>query len=1175
MPAPRWITKPGDPDAAARLAADLRITPITAQILLHRGYASVESARRFLEAPFGELSDPATIVDLPAAADRLVRAVREEELLTVFGDYDADGVTATACLLRGLGALGARAAWYIPSRFTEGYGLNAAALERIRTAGSRLVVAVDCGVTAVDEIASARGAGQEIIVVDHHEPAAALPPALAVVDPKRTDVASPFRDYSAAGLAFQLLRAVCRQVGRPELPERVVDLAALGTIADVVPLVGDNRILARAGLARMQHAPTVGLAALIRAAGLSGEVTARHVAFSLAPRLNAAGRLGDAGTAVRLLLAEDPEEADEIATTLDRENRTRQQLCDQILTQAIEAVERDRLHDGPAIVLAGEGWHAGVIGIVASQLVERYYRPVVLMAVEGGFGKGSARSIEALHMVQALTDCADVLTRFGGHAMAAGLTIAAERIPEFTRRFAEAASARLRPDDLVPALMVDAEVSLTSVSAALAQEVSRLAPFGAGNPEPVLTARGLQAVSTRVMGDGLHLRLGVTDGHAYAEAVGFRLGDASELLAFTRARVDLAFAVAIDRWDGRERVQLIVRDLVTPGVDLEAVLADSRLLVDRLFARAGDYLGEGALGLEDAGTFYTKIVGVTFEGRQEIVRALVPGEALRLQREPTNPVDPHAIRVLTRLGQQVGFLSARVAARLAPSMDAGSRYAATVSQITGGPGADRDRSFGVNIFVQRLELPVDERDPGGTLRAAWKTLDLADLLDRLRIHLGRGRPFHRAQIEVIQAVAEGRRVLGVFGPGRGRMRVVGATVAVEVIRGRGPLVIAVPLRSQVERWYAHLAPLLAPVGIRCVKAHGALLFRQRQHLLEILTAGAADVVIGSMAFLGHAPPILRPALVLVEAEPRSDVAEVTQFVASLGEPRRAVFSARSEGWTGLDVLGDIFVRTNLRLVDRRNTPDRIAALREMARRERSLIFASTRQAAVETAAAMREQGVQAAYYHGGLPLRVREVLEQGFADGRIAPLIVADGFREESAPADLRQVAVAGLPRDRAELVEWIGCAGLDGRQAVATLLYDRDDLTAARLSLAEIHPAREVLSAIFRALRDRTATAGGAVWPDDALSAALDPVAPSRRSIGVGLDVLAEAGVIQREFDGERWRITLPEPGARRDLATSLRYTEGQREMQELAELGRLAFGPLPEILRAVAGRLREPAEG
>ena len=1174
IPESRWRIAPPSARTSA-LAAALGVLPVTAQVLINRGYGKAADARRFLDAPLGNLSDPVTLVDMSAAAGRLAAAIAAGELITIYGDYDADGVTATAVLTRGLGALGARTAWYVPSRFREGYGLNAAALERLRADGHRLIVAVDCGVTAVDEVAQAAAAGQEIIVVDHHEPLAELPAAIAVVDPKRADNRSAFREYSAAGLAFQLLRAVRRRVGEEAMPLEVIDLAALGTIADVVPLVDDNRILARAGLDRMAATPLTGIAALARVAGITGSVTARHVGFSLAPRLNAAGRLGDAGVAVRLLLTDDPAEADGIAATLDAENRARQELCQQIFAQAVERVEQEHLHEAPAIVVAGDGWHAGVVGIVASQLVERYYRPVVVMGVDGGIGKGSARSIEAFHMVDGLTACGDLLTRFGGHAMAAGLTIDAARIPEFSRRFVEAAGTRLHPDDLIPHVQVDAEVELSTLTEPLARQLQQLAPFGAGNPEPVLGARGLQAVSTRVMGDGVHLRLGVTDGRSFAEAVGFRLGDASELLAFTRARVDLAFSLSIDRWNEQERIQLIVRDMATPDVDLDAVLTDSRLLVDRLFARAADYLGDGALGLEDAFAFNTKVVGVTFEGRQQIVRRLTAGDVLALERQPDNPVDPHAVRVVNAGGEQVGYLSARVAARLAPSMDSGTRYSATVSQVTGGPGAAQgeDRSYGVNIFVQRLESAPEGLDPAASLPTAWQHLEAEELVERLRIHLRRWRPLRGVQLDAVRAILDGRPMLGVFGPGKGRLAVQELAAAAAAIHGSRPVVVVFPLRREVERWYERVGPRLARLGLRVVRAHGALFFRQRQRLLQMLSAGSADVVVATSAYFRHAPTTLRPALLLLDGGPAQEEEMIDIVRAAAGEVRCAGFVASAQSPQGVafrdaglrELIADTFLRTNVRLVDRRNSGDPVTLVSEPAARGgRTLAFTGSRPQAVETAARLREGGIHAAYYHTGIPLRVREVLEQAFADGKIAVLVAGDGLCEDAVPADERQVIIAGLPPNRSELAEWMGMAGLDGRQATVTLAYGREHLRQLEQSLAEEHPSRDVLASVFKAVRARGAQAA---WPDDTLAGALDGQISSRRTIGVALDVLAEAGVVLREFDGERWRLSLPEDSGRRDLSTSLRYTEGNKEVLEAVALDRFAFGPLPELLRAVAG--------
>jgi len=640
FPPTRWVLRPPDPQRAAPLARALGLSLPAAQVLLHRRLTDPAAAERFLRADLGDLSDPEVLLDLPRAATRILQALRRGERVIVYGDYDADGVTATAILVRGLRSLGVEVAFFVPRRQVEGYGLSSQAIAGLGAPG--VLVAVDCGITAVEEVGFAASRGFEVIVLDHHEPGDVLPGAWAVVAPTRADqpAVTPF---ASCGLAYQVVRAVWRQAGQRREPEELVDLAAVGTLADVVPLVGDNRILARRGLERLSTAPSVGLGALLQQAGLAGRVRPRDVTFALAPRLNAAGRLGDARMAVTLLLSEDPAEAAELARVLDQENRRRQDLTEQVLAEATSQVEAGGWSDAPALVVAGQGWHPGVIGIVASHLVERYSRPAVVIAVEGEVGRGSARSIEALPMVDVLGECADLLQRYGGHAMAAGLTIDPGRIDAFRTRFLEEAGRRLRPEDLVPTIAVDVELGLGDLTLELAREVERLAPFGPGNPEPVFAVRGVRAAATRVVGDG-HLRLGLTDGRSFIDAIGFTRGDVAEVLAFTGARLDVAGSLQLERWDDREKVSLVLRDLAAPGLDIDAVLADGRLLVERLFARAPDYLGAELGGIEDAWSFYTKVAGVTFEGRQAVVQKVRPGQRLRLVREPANPHDPSAPR---------------------------------------------------------------------------------------------------------------------------------------------------------------------------------------------------------------------------------------------------------------------------------------------------------------------------------------------------------------------------------------------------------------------------------------------------------------------------------------------------------------------------------------------------
>jgi single-stranded-DNA-specific exonuclease len=1156
------------------VARALGLHPVVAQVLCARGYATPSQARRFVSSPLDDLDDPEGIVDLPRAADRLVAAVRRGEPITVYGDYDADGVCATAILLRGLRALGAQARCVIPLRVRDGYGVREDLLAALADGKSHLIVTVDCGVTAVEEVARARSRGQEVVVVDHHQPGPRLPPAVAVVDPWRADAPDAFREYAATGLAFQLLRAVRARLGVADLPEEMLDLVAVGTIADAVPLVGPNRILARWGIHRLATRPGVGLAALASAAGLTGAVSARHVGFILAPRINAAGRLADASVAVRLLTTDDPAEAASLAAQLDALNQQRRALCEQVLDQAVAQVTSRGQSTAPALVVAGEGWHPGVIGIVAGQLAERYYRPTVVLTVEHGRARGSARSIPALHLVQALADCADVLDRFGGHAQAAGMEVRADRIEEFTRRFIQAVDARVGPDDLMPTLVVDAEVRLGDLTVELAEQLQQLEPCGAGNPEPILACRGLVALTTRVVGDGQHLRLGVTDGLCYAEAVGFRMGDVSEVLAFTRAAVDLAGVLTVDRWASPPRPQLVVRDLVTPGLDLRDVLSDGRVLVDRLYSRAADYLAEETDGLERAEAFYTKVVGVTFDGRQQVVAALRPTDVLRLRREPHNPHDPHAVQVLTASGIPVGYLSARVASRIAPSLDAGTRYRATVAQVTGGG----ERTYGLNIHLQR----EDDADDSLPLTAGAGQ-SVQELVERLRPQLlgdGQLRPAHRQVLDLLLSGRPVGAVLRSAAHRRALMEVVGACWAVA---GRGPALLAVPLACQVDRWYERLAPRLQRLGVSCVRAHGALGWRGRQRLADAVRAGRAGVVVCSLEYLravlaGETDLPLRPAVLLVDCVPALDgttldLEALAAATAVLGSSAAAVRS-----WLpAAEVVVDGDVRPQVGVVDRRGiAPGEREELvaRVVGRGEKTLVYVGTPVGAVALAQRLRDAGGgQVAYYHRGLPLRVREVLEQLFVDGRIQTLVAAD-LPDTARLPDVRQVVVAGLPAHRADLVELVELAGRDGRQAAATLAYRADDLADTRALVASRHPPRQVLAVLYRAVRAQVERAGAAAWPEQGLAAALQQSGIAARTASVGLEILAEAGVLERDYDGERWRITLAASG-RRDLATSLRYAEGRREHLALADVGRWAFGPLVEILREAAGPAAPPDGG
>ncbi|MDI7274459.1 MAG: single-stranded-DNA-specific exonuclease RecJ [Anaerolineae bacterium] len=540
------------------------VNPLVRQVLYVRGFTTPEAVRSYLA---GEV-DRANPFDLPqmsALVARLRQAIRQQEEIAVYGDYDADGITGLVVLIGVLQALGARARPYIPHRMTEEYGLNRQALAHLRRQGVRVVLTVDCGVRSVEEVAYGRSLGLDILITDHHSIPQVLPQATALVNPKLPGSRYGFADLAGVGVAYRVAQALLRVARRLPLPgceqvqleeESFLDLVALGTVADLAPLVGENRALVREGLARLNASPRPGVQALLEVAGVApGRVDSEDIAFGLAPRLNAAGRLDTALRAYELLSTESPERALELARELNEINAERQRLTEELSARARECWQVGP--DEPLIFVAGPGFHKGIVGLVASRLTEEFYRPSVVVEVEGEHCRGSARSIPELNITQALAECADLLDRFGGHAMAAGFSLRTDGLAAFQQRLLEVARTRLAGVDLVPTVDVDAVCPLTDATWDAARALAELRPFGHGYPTPTLVSRGVMVRDARPVGHG-HLRLTVSDGRVVWDAMAFRQAEA---LAGLPPRLDLAYHLGIDYWNGEPRLRLVVRDM--------------------------------------------------------------------------------------------------------------------------------------------------------------------------------------------------------------------------------------------------------------------------------------------------------------------------------------------------------------------------------------------------------------------------------------------------------------------------------------------------------------------------------------------------------------------------------------------------------------------------------------
>jgi single-stranded-DNA-specific exonuclease len=579
----RWEVRPFDPARIEGLSQAASLPPLLAQLLLNRGVETAAQAREFLEARQRSLHDPELLPGVVDAADRIVRAIRASRPVVVYGDYDVDGVCGTTLLWACLRLAGAkRLSYYIPHRLEEGYGVSAEALGRIATENpGALIITVDCGITAVGEARLARELGLELIVTDHHTLAEELPEAAALVHPRLPGTSYPFPHLCGCGVAFKLAWQVCKQFGdgkkaSPHLRDfliQALNLVALATVADVVPIEGENRIFVRHGLRGLSGQPSLGLRALIEVSGhLDKSLNTGHIGFGLAPRINAAGRLERASMAVRLLTTEDPDEARRLAAELDECNRRRQEIEANTVAEAKQMVEAagGSSHRG-SIVLGHESWHPGVIGIVAGRLMEIYHRPTVIVALGEEYGQGSARSIPGFDLYEALKACSQSLVRFGGHAAAAGLRVSVPNFATFTERFEQHCLESLTPEQRQKTLMIDAEVPLAVLTPKLVDQIAQMEPYGIGNPRPILMADQVRIVGEpRVVGERRnHLQFRFSQGGAVLKGIGWNMAERGRFLK-PGMSCSVAFELDINEWQGRREVQLVVKDFQVRQADPQA-----------------------------------------------------------------------------------------------------------------------------------------------------------------------------------------------------------------------------------------------------------------------------------------------------------------------------------------------------------------------------------------------------------------------------------------------------------------------------------------------------------------------------------------------------------------------------------------------------------------------------
>lgn len=557
----KWLIRDFDKKRVLEISKNFSISPLTAIVLYNRGIQEDEQIKKFLSKDLGEMYDPFLMRDMDKAVERIMKAKSAGEKITIYGDYDVDGITAIAILYKHLNEMGIAVDYYVPDRMQEGYGVNRDALDKIKEKGSSLVITVDTGITAVEECEYASSIGIDVIVTDHHECKEVIPDVYAAIDPKRKDCTYPFKSLAGVGVVFKLIQALSGNGSLPELMEKYADLMCLGTVADISPLIDENRVIVTEGLKRFSQTKNIGLKALIDVSTNGKAITTSTIGYIIAPRINASGRLGCASRSVELFLTDDKAKAEELANSLCEENSLRQQTEQKMFKEALEYIENHpEIKDDKILVVHHEDWHHGIVGIVSSKITEKFYKPSILFAIDGDEAKGSGRSVSGFNLFGALENCSDLLEKFGGHELAAGLTIKAENIETFRTKINSLSKENLSETMLTPTIMLDAVIKVPYITIETVKDINCLQPFGVDNPNPLFAVKNIKIHKISVMSDGKHLRMTLLKDGKYLDSVGFGMGEYYHHLE-EGDFIDVAFALDINDYKGFQNVQLILKDI--------------------------------------------------------------------------------------------------------------------------------------------------------------------------------------------------------------------------------------------------------------------------------------------------------------------------------------------------------------------------------------------------------------------------------------------------------------------------------------------------------------------------------------------------------------------------------------------------------------------------------------
>lgn len=1190
-----WILPESDPKHPEELARQLDVSPIIASILISRGLDSPDLARRFLLSDMTIIHDPETLPDIKPAVKRIKSAIEKNEQITVYGDFDVDGVTATAILLQSLQTMGARVDHFIPMRLTDGYGLNTKAIEALGANGTSLIVTCDCGISAVDEVMFARTLGIDVIITDHHEPGEVLPEAVAVIDPKREDSDYPFKELAGVGVAFKVAHALH---GNLDDVASLLDLVSIGTIADIVPLIDENRSLVREGLKLINNSPRIGLEQLVAVCGLGGQkIDSDSIAYGLGPRLNVAGRLGRADDALELLMTDDPVKASKIAEYLNSQNRERQKIEQMIFKEAVAAHELDGRHEaGDAIVLFNEQWNEGVKGIVASKMADKYYRPALIFSSRDGLMMGSARSIPGFHLHKALGRFEDLLENYGGHEYAAGLSCHPDNFEIFKDRFCEYAREELTGDLTRRTIKIDCALTPSDLTLELATQLESLEPFGCSNPRPVFYLDMVKPAGIRHLSEGRHLKffapglgsvnmLYFNPAKGQAELITSGADDKSD------GFIDLAFSLSLSEWRGKQRLDAkIIR--VRPSL-----IPDADDFIDSLFANSADCLTkEEYKNIKDAEVFHTKIAGVSFDDRQDNIRSLTQGILLDIVREPENEHDANAIKVITKDGIDLGYLNARMAKQLAPCIDGGAMYEAEITDITG----DADQNFGVNIEVRKKELSRLSLvlDSGHKQRQELAQLEDDAMWARVTNVFIDDAPRDK-QLETWDELRSGNNCLCIMGTGRGKSAIFHVYSAIRSIRDKKITVIVYPLRALVSDQMHILRQKLEGLGLTAMQLTGDLSAQQREECLEALKNASVDIILTTPEFLGfHVDKFAaikdRIGFFVVDEahhictsteSHRPLYKKLGEAIEAIGRPQILAVTATADNATARAIIDELniaktiiddTVRTNLNIIDKRGCLDKNEHLEYVVNtEEKAIIYVNSREQSIELARGLRlrfgKMRNRIAYYNAGLDSAARTMIEGRFRNGDIKIVAATSAFGEGINIPDVAHVVHYHLNFNQVEFNQQSGRVGRNGQDAYIHLIFNEDDARINEMIMESCAPSKQSLAELYRAIA-RLGGLKGPIGPSNLdIAGTIEDISGfytlNEQGVESGLKIFEELDLLSIRGTGMHRKICMTQDlKEKRDLELSVRFREGLDEKELFRDFKKWVFAAdVDELLTAI----------